>query len=158
MPATTVPSAAALFGAASTAALVAWVGLALTLAVPRLRRWGWRVTGVLLPALLAAAYVAALTAGVRDGGAGGFGSIGEVRALFANDWALAAGWVHYLAFDLVVGTWIARTGVAAGVSRWLLLPCLALTFLVGPAGLLAYVLLRAAVAPRGAPRTWESLA
>ena len=157
MPGTSSPPAA-LFGAANTLALAAWVGLALTLVVPRLRPQGWRATGVLLPALLAAAYVAALAAGVRGGAAGGFGSIGEVRALFANDWALAAGWVHYLAFDLVVGTWIARTGVAAGVPRLLLLPCLALTFLVGPAGLLAYLLLRAAVARRGAPRARESLA
>jgi hypothetical protein len=76
--------------------------------------------------------------------------VSEVRALFANDFALTAGWVHYLAFDLFVGTWIARTGLEAGLPRPLLLPCLALTFMLGPAGLLAYLLLRA-VAGRRAP-------
>jgi hypothetical protein len=139
---------ASLFQIANVVALLAWGGLALTLVAPRLRQPGWRVTGVVVPILLAVGYVAALAAGMHGGAAGGFGSIAEVRALFANDWALAAGWVHYLAFDLAVGTWIARTGVAAGVPRLLLLPCLALTFLVGPAGLLAYCLLRLAAAPR----------
>ena len=38
---------------------------------------------------------------------GGFGSIAEVRALFMSDPVLVAGWVHYLAFDLFIGTWIA---------------------------------------------------
>ena len=149
MPPTTDPTAAALFGAASTAVLPAWLLLAATLFVPRLRSWGWRVTGVALPALLAVAYVAALAAALRGGAGGGFGSVAEVRALFADDRALTAGWVHYLAFDLMVGTWIAREGVAAGVPRPLLLPCFALTFVAGPAGLLAFVALRAAT-PAGA--------
>lgn len=146
--------APALFSAASTAALLAWVALAAALFVPAARRWTWRVTGVLLPALLAVGYVGALAAGVRGGDPrGGFGSIAAVRALFANDYALTAGWLHYLAFDLFVGTAVARAGLTAGVNRLLLLPCLALTFLVGPAGLLAYLLLRLAAGPR----TWEPL-
>ena len=147
-------SPAALFSAASTAALPAWVALAASLFLPAARRWTWRVTGVLLPALLAVGYVAALAAGVRGGDPdGGFGSIAAVRALFANDYALTAGWLHYLAFDLFVGTAIARAGVTAGVNRLLLVPCLALTFFAGPAGLLAYLVLRAAAGPR----TWETL-
>jgi hypothetical protein len=145
---TTDPAAAALFGAASTVAMGGWVLLVLTLFVPRLRSAGWRVTGLGLPLLFALAYVVALVAGVRGGAGGGFGSVAEVRALFANDLALTAGWVHYLAFDLFVGTWIARTGIEAGVPRLLLLPCLALTFLAGPAGLLLYLLLRAVTARR----------
>lgn len=145
-----VAGAAALFGAAGTAALLGWVALALTLAAPPVRRWGWRVTGVALPGVLAVAYVAALATAIRGGAVGGFGSIAEVRALFANDWALTGGWVHYLAFDLMVGTWIARTGVEAGVPRLLLVPCLVLTFLAGPAGLLLYLVLRAPGALRRA--------
>ncbi|MGZ8458210.1 MAG: abscisic acid-deficient protein Aba4 family protein [Gemmatirosa sp.] len=134
---------AALFAAANAAALAAWLLLAGTLFVPRTRSWGWRATGLVLPALFAVVYVVALVAALRGGATGGFGSIGEVRALFADDRALTAGWVHYLAFDLFVGTWIAREGVRSGVPRLLLLPCLALTFLVGPVGLLAFLALRA---------------
>ncbi len=152
----TVPALAPdrLFSSASTAALLAWLALVASLFVPAARRWTWRVTGVLLPAVFGAAYVAALAAGVRGGDpAGGFGSVAAVRALFADDFALTAGWLHYLAFDLVVGTAIARAGLGAGVPRPLLLPCLALTFLVGPAGLVAYLLLRAAAGRR----SWEPL-
>lgn len=154
MPDPTPATANAVFSAASTMAMLAWVALAASLFVPPTRRWTWRATGVLLPALFALVYVAALTVGVRGGDpAGGFGSIAAVRALFANDFSLTAGWVHYLAFDLFVGTWIARTGVAGGVPRLLLLLCLALTFVVGPAGLLAYLALRAVAGPR----RWDGL-
>jgi len=76
-------------------------------------------------------------------------SIGEVRALFTNDAALTAGWLHYLAFDLFVGTWIAREGLDQGVIPILLIPCLLLTFIFGPAGLLLFLILRQ-VTPREA--------
>src|SRR6267143_2127477 len=69
---------------------------------------------------------------------GGFGSIEQVRALFSVDAALSAGWLHYLAFDLFVGSWIVEDGLARGINRFLLIPCLALTFLFGPAGLLLF--------------------
>lgn len=77
---------------------------------------------------------------------GGFGSIAEVRALFMNDAVLVAGWVHYLAFDLFVGTWIA---VEADRRRWnrvLQAPILLATFMFGPLGLLLFYLTRAAEA------------
>ena len=46
-------------------------------------------------------------------GPGGFGSLAEVRQLFERPGLLAAGWLHYLAFDLFVGTWIARDAAQA---------------------------------------------
>ena len=55
---------------------------------------------------------------------------------------LLAGWVHYLAFDLLVGAWIVRTARAEGIPHWAVMPCLILTFLFGPAGLLAFAILR----------------
>ena len=38
-------------------------------------------------------------------GGAGFGSLTEISAMFSNSYALAAGWIHYLAFDLFVGAW-----------------------------------------------------
>lgn len=134
--------AASLFSLCNGIALVAWVALCIALFVPAFRRWTWIGAGLVVPALLAMAYLGALAAGLAGGAAGGFGSIEEVRALFADDHALTAGWIHYLAFDLFVGTWIARGGVAAGQSPFLILPCLVLTFLVGPAGLLVALVIR----------------
>jgi hypothetical protein len=71
---------------------------------------------------------------------GGFGSIGEVRALFASDPVLVAGWVHYLAFDLFIGCWIAVEADRRGFNRVLQAPILAATFLFGPLGLLLFYL------------------
>ena len=134
--------AASLFSLCSTIALLGWIALAIALFAPRLRRATWIGTGLVLPAFLAVAYLGALAAGLAGGAKGGFDSIEAVRALFADDHALTAGWIHYLAFDLFVGTWIARTGTAAGLSPLLILPCLVLTFLFGPAGLLLALIIR----------------
>ncbi|MCF6234348.1 MAG: DUF4281 domain-containing protein [Rhodobacteraceae bacterium] len=50
--------------------------------------------------------------------------------------------MHFLAFDLLVGAWICRTARREGVTFWLVIPCLPLTFLFGPAGFLAFALVR----------------
>jgi hypothetical protein len=94
-----------------------------------------------LPGTLAIGYVALLVSqwGRMDGG---FSSLAEVAALFENRYALLAGWIHYLAFDLFVGSWEVRDARRLGVSRWLLIPCLVLTLFFGPAGLLSYLLVR----------------
>jgi hypothetical protein len=68
--------------------------------------------------------------------------------LFENRWALLAGWTHYLAFDLFVGTWEVRDARASGIPHLLVLPCLGLTFLFGPAGWLLYMALRAGYTKR----------
>ncbi|MGZ8559512.1 MAG: abscisic acid-deficient protein Aba4 family protein [Chitinophagaceae bacterium] len=37
-----------------------------------------------------------------------FGSLDGVMILFQNKTVVTAGWVHYLAFDLLTGTWIKK--------------------------------------------------
>jgi hypothetical protein len=141
------------FSLCNTAALAGWIVLALA---PR-RRWASAfVSGLLLPGLLALVY--ALLIALNLGAAhGGFDSLAAVAALFANPWLLLAGWIHYLAFDLFIGSWEARDAPRSGVPHWLLLPCLALTFLLGPLGLLAYLGARATVrAARRAPGASET--
>jgi hypothetical protein len=69
---------------------------------------------------------------------GGFGSLAELRALFSSEPLLLAGWVHYLAFDLFIGGWIAARADAVGVSRLVQAPILLVTFLFGPIGLLLW--------------------
>ena len=71
-----------------------------------------------------------------------FGSLKGVTTLFTNPLAVLIGWVHYLAFDLMVGTWIKRNSLKYGISHWLIIPCLLLTFMFGPIGLLLYLLIR----------------
>jgi hypothetical protein len=130
----------AVFSAANSIALAGWVLLAL---FPR-RRWvHWEVAGLLIPAALALLYLGLLVAHA-PGADGGFSTLAGVRALFARDGLLLAGWVHYLAFDLFIGAWMCRRATAEGLAWWQLYPALPLTFLAGPAGLLAFLALRAA--------------
>jgi len=70
-------------------------------------------------------------------------SLEGVRAFFASRDLLLLGWVHYLAFDLFVGSWEAEEGARLGVPKRTLIACLILTFLVGPLGLLAFLIARA---------------
>lgn len=143
-----MPEASQIFAFANMLALVAWLALIVALFVAAIRESVWTATALAIPLLLGVAYVGLIAAGFGEAEGGGFGSIAEVRALFASDAALTAGWLHYLAFDLFVGTWIARAGLAAGLPRLLLIPCLLLTFMFGPAGLLLFHGLRLALGRR----------
>ena len=127
----------------SGANLVATGGWALLVLLPGKRRLVDAVAGRAIPALLAAAY-AAIVAVQWGGSEGGFSSLTEVAALFANPWILLAGWIHYLAFDLFVGAWEARDARERGIPHLLVVPCLLLTFLFGPAGWLLYLGVRSA--------------
>lgn len=72
-----------------------------------------------------------------------FGSLTGVMQLFTNKIAVTAGWVHYLAFDLFTGIWIKKNAGKYAIHHVILLPCLLLTFMLGPIGLLLYLLIRA---------------
>ena len=71
-----------------------------------------------------------------------FGSLDGVMRLFQNKTLLTAGWVHYLAFDLMTGIWIQKNAQKHHINHWLTVPCLFFTFMLGPFGLLLYLLLR----------------
>ena len=63
-------------------------------------------------------------------------------AFFTVKEAVVAGWVHYLVFDLFVGAWMTRDAVRRQISPVLIFPCLIMTLLLGPIGLLMYISLR----------------
>ena len=117
-------------------------GWALLILAPRWR-WTQTIAAVALPILLAVVYLVTLALALGGGmGDGGFNSLAGVAALFRNPLALLAGWIHYLAFDLFIGSWQVRDAARLGLSHWLVAPCLLLTFLFGPVGLLLYFALR----------------
>jgi len=127
-----------LFSIANTVSILCWI----LLAVLPSRRWVTHVvTGTAAPALFAVAY-AAIVIAVLPQAEGSFSTLAGVTALFTNPWLVLAGWLHYLAFDLLTGTWEARDSVTRGVPRWLLVPCLFLTLMLGPMGWGAYRLVR----------------
>ncbi len=128
------------FRLANSVALLCWIALLASPPAARWAGWTWRITGRMLPLAFGIVYVAMLA--VHWPADGGFGSPAQVRALFDAPGALVAGWLHYLAFDLFVGTWIAARAAALGWPHWQVMPVLVLTFLFGPAGLLAFTALR----------------
>lgn len=98
-------------------------------------------------ALAAGLYVVLLVRGVALGpglpeGAG-LTTLAGVEALLSTRAAILGGWVHFLAFDLFVASWIAEDSPKAGVPHALVVPALLLTLMAGPAGLLFYLLLAA---------------
>ena len=125
-------SADDLFGLASAAVLPGWLILILA---PR-GHWVWldRIPALIIPFGLSALYTGLILAHFAGAEGGGFGSIAQVRALFASDYGLLAGWVHYLAFDLMIGAVMAGQMDKMGLSRLSQAPLLALIFLFGPLG------------------------
>ena len=123
-----------IYSGASALAMIGWLALALA----PLRRTLCVAFARILALLLAAAYLAQyfLTTETVDGA--GFGSLAEVMALFSAPGNVMLGWTHYLAFDLFIGSWETEDAAKEGVPHWLLLPCLFLTFFLGPIGLLLY--------------------
>jgi hypothetical protein len=133
--------------------MLGWLGLIVSLFVERVRPAVQLATRLVMPSLLAIAYGLLIRAGFAEAPLGGFGSITEIRALFASDSALVAGWLHYLAFDLFVGSWIVADGLRRRIPALLILPCLPLTLLFGPVGLLLFILLRLALMRRPTAET-----
>ena len=136
-----------LFTIANAIAALGWLMLAI---LPRLRWATEMVTGQAIPALFGLLYILIMvtTFGSAEGS---FATLDGVASLFTNRWLLLAGWVHYLAFDLLIGTWEARDARDRGVPHLLLVPCLFLTFMFGPAGWLLYMGVRT-LRPRASTR------
>lgn len=136
------------FSLVNASVLPAW---ALLIFAPK-----WKVTetlvhSMLYPLVLGAVYIGGFALALSGQGAsdGSFTSIEGVRALFSTDVSILIGWTHYLVFDLFVGAWEARDARSRNVSHWLLIPCLLLTFMAGPIGLLLYLILRKATGKGG---------
>ena len=136
------------FSIVNAVALVAWI---LLIVLPRQRWVAGVATAFVVPGFFAVAYIAIVVTQFGRG-PGGFSSLTGVAQLFSNPWVLLAGWIHYLAFDLFVGSWEVRDARDRGIPHLAVVPCLALTFLLGPAGWLLYVVVRVAFGTRSTPQ------
>ena len=127
-----------IFSIANLIAMLSWIILAIA---PRWILTRKIVLSGAIPLLLSVAYLVLIVLffGSADGG---FSSLAGVMKLFTNEWATLAGWIHYLAFDLFVGTWEVKDAQERGISHWFVIPCLFLTFMLGPIGFLLYSILR----------------
>jgi Domain of unknown function (DUF4281) len=130
-------SPATLFQLANLLALSGWLVL---LANALMRRPAMLWPARIVPLILAAAYLATV-APLLPGSKVDFGSMAGVQALFGNSWWVLAGWMHYLAFDILIGCWQTDRALRSGLPRGLLVICLFLTFMFGPVGWLLFIVL-----------------
>ena len=128
------------FSVANTTALLSWVVLIL---LPRARALR-RLVQVLAVGGLCLTYAVLIPLFFFSVPGGGFSTLVAVQRLFEVPEVALAGWIHYLAFDLFVGLWIAQRADAMGLSRWLQAPVLVVTFMFGPIGLMLFGLTVAA--------------
>ena len=99
------------------------------------------IAGVGIPLVLSVGYLILIFFHFR-GAEGGFGSLADVATLFQKRELLLAGWIHYLAFDLFIGAWETRDAQRNGLPHLVVIPCLVMTFMLGPIGLLFYFAIR----------------
>lgn len=98
-----------------------------------------------IPLFLGAVYFVAFLTGPESPEGGGFGTLRGVMLLFTSPQMVLVGWVHYLVFDLFVGAWEVRDAQRRGIPHGYVVPCLFLTLMLGPIGLLSYLCLRFAL-------------
>lgn len=119
---------------------------ALLILLPHARITEVAVHSVLVPLVLGVTYAWLLATAIAgppappDGS--GFATLPELMKTFTAPTAVVAGWAHYLVFDLFVGSWEARDAQRIGLHHLVVAPCILITFLVGPIGLLLYLMVR----------------
>ena len=71
-----------------------------------------------------------------------FSTLSGLTEMFqnSNPRGVAAGWLHYLAFDFWVGCWILRDSQKKGVKHAFIIFPMLFTFMLGPVGLIIYTL------------------
>ncbi len=129
----------ALFGWAGQAAMIGWLIL---IFLPR--RWPALlfIPRYLIPFGLSLLYAGLAMAHFFTVEGGGYNSLEQVAALLGKKEMLLAGWVHYLAFDLFIGGWIAVEADKIGLNRVIQAPILLATFMFGPVGLAIFLAMR----------------
>lgn len=129
----------AVFSLINMMALPMWI---LMIFLPTWRATRFLVDFKVIPIVLSAVYAIYIVQALVTGGMMDFGSLASVMALFTEENAVLAGWVHYLAFDLLVGIWILDQNRELGIHQLLIAPCLLLTFMFGPVGFLLFMGIR----------------
>lgn len=128
-----------IFSAATVLALTGWLLLAV---VPK-QPIAQVAAGAVIPLVLSVGYLFLIVQHLQ-GAEGGFGSLADVATLFQKREVLLAGWMHYLAFDLFIGAWETRDAQRHGIPHVVIIPCLLMTLMLGPIGLLFYFAVRTA--------------
>jgi len=129
----------------SALVLPQWI---LMIVAPKWHVTRWLVKSKMLIVILACLYIIYIVGVFKAGNLSSFSSLEGIKALNVKDELVLAGWIHYLAFDLFVGSWIWQNAKTRHVSHAWVVPSLLLTFMFGPVGLLFYLGIRLMYPPQ----------
>lgn len=83
--------------------------------------------------------------------------LASIAALLGTPAGATVAWAHFVAFDLFVGRWAYLDSRGRKLSAWLVSPILFLVLMVGPLGLLLYLVVRLFAARLSAGQSPPSL-
>lgn len=132
-------TAAQVFSMASVITLPMWI---LMITAPN-----WKVTQFLMqkrvvPIGLSVVYSLYVMQELFSSGMMDFGTLSSVMKIFTKESAVLAGWLHYLAFDLLIGIWMLEQNKNIQISSLVMIPCLLGTFMFGPFGFLLFTIFK----------------
>ncbi|OJT27208.1 hypothetical protein BO221_04245 [Archangium sp. Cb G35] len=108
-------------------------------------RWKWTqklVHAVVIPVMLALAHLGFLLFAASPPEGASAATLEGAMRLFQEPWTALVCWIHYLVFDLFVGAWVVRDALRRKVPHLAVAPCVLLTYLYGPLGMLLYFIVR----------------
>ena len=124
------------FSVANSMAFLMWL---LMIVLPKWKATRFLVDLKLIPLLLSVLYLFYLISSIMTGPTMDFGSLKAVMALFTSESAVLAGWLHYLAFDMLVGMWMLEQNKKLNIQIAIMIPVLAATFIMGPVGFILFM-------------------
>ena len=127
----------------SLANIIAFIMWLLLIILPNWKATRFLINYKVIPVFLSIVYAVYLIQSIITGPAMDFGSLEAVIQLFTVENAVLAGWLHYLAFDLLVGMWMLEQNKSLKIHQLIMVPCLVLTFMMGPIGFLVFFTIRA---------------
>jgi len=128
-----------IFQIVSAIAMISWI----ILIIFPYKSWTSELLIGVIITLFGIVYTFIIFTSISPGDFNNFSTLDGVMALFTNKEGVVAGWIHYLAFDLMAGLYIVNNSRKYNINRWVILPSLFFTFMLGPFGLLLYLIIRA---------------
>ncbi len=135
---TCIMSPESIFNLAGPIAMAGWF---IIIVFPLWRSSDKFIVGIIIT-LLAIVYAWLIATHFKPADFSKFNSLAGAMELFQNKELFTAGWIHYLAFDLLTGLFIRQNAQRYNISHWLLIPCYLVTSMLGPIGLLLYLVIR----------------
>ena len=122
------------------------------LVIPNWKITQFFVNSIILPLILASTYTYVIYQGILEEAIFDtfklYLGLDELYTIFSTESFLLAFWIHFVALNLFLGSWVSRDGVKYNISKKLVFFPLVLIYLSGPLGLVLYWLIRTFYAKR----------